>query len=501
MTDIILIKLELENEENLIAPPYGILYLASALRKAGYKVKLYHEAASSEKIQSIVDDILQSKPIFVGFSTLTGPNLIPNITVSKLIKKKSDIPIVWGGLHPTMLPRQTMENENIDIVVMGEGEEVIVELAEILKTFGLDPAYLAKTKGISFKDSGKIWINPVAPFVKNLDDYSPAWEYLDVSRYVFTGKYFYSDGGSKLSGRRIATILTSRGCPWRCGYCYNVSVNKRTFRAHSSEFMFNYIKEFKEKHNISALVIEDDNFFADKKRAFEIASNINMPWWAGIRVDQIVKGGDEFVKKLSEYNCVELQIGAESGSQRILDIIDKDISVKDIYKSVELCSKYNIRILFSFMIGIPGETWKDMLETFDLMDNLRKMGSNVVINGPAVYYPWPGTPLHDKAVETGFKPPKKLEEWNFLPFGTHTYKAPFIERDVRLIEHYKRLAWREETSGVRFPLLLKLLTLLSRHRWNKRFFRFPIDYYGPRLVLSLLRFLGLKKAVKAIYDY
>lgn len=501
MADIILIKLELAEEKDLLAPPYGILYLASAAKKAGYSVKLFHEPGTPENINTIVREVLDSRPIFTGFSTLTGPNLLPNLRAAKLIKKQSDIPVVWGGLHPTMLPEQTLKNENIDIVAIGEGEEIIGPLAGIIKKRGLDPEALGQVKGIAYKNNRKIQINSPVPYIKNLDEYFPDWGCLDINKYIFTGKYFYSDGGSMLSGRRIATILTSRGCPWRCGYCYNVSVNKRTFRAHSAPVVIDHVNWLKREHDISALVLEDDNFFTDPKRAMDIAEAIGVPWWGGIRVDQIVKGGEEFVKKLAQNNCVELQIGAESGSQRILDLIDKDISVKDIYTAVELCKKYNIRILFSFMVGMPGETWQDMLKTFDLMDKLRGMGPDVVVNGPAVFYPWPGTPLHQEAVNQGFNPPDKLEDWGFLPWGTRTHKAPFLDRDVRLVEHYKRLAWREETSGVKFPLFLKLLSAFARLRWQRRFFRFPIDYYGPRIVLSMLRLLGLKKTVSAIYDY
>lgn len=501
MNEIVLIKLESDRKNHLKAPPYGILYLASALEKAGFGIKLYHEFASKSSIKTIVDDVLLRKPLLVGFSALTGPSLIPAIQTSKRIKAKSNIPVIWGGLHPTMLPAQTLKSPYIDCVVKGEGEEVIVELAKSLQKGPWNPDYCNRIAGIGYKYQGEMIFTEERPLLEDLDRFEPAWKYLDISKYIFKEKFFYSDGGSILGDKTVAAILTSRGCPWRCAYCYNVSVNHRKFRAHSAEYVIRQVESLKSQHNITALVIEDDNFFSDPKRAMKIAENIKIPWWGGIRADQIAKQGEEFVRKLHETQCVELQIGAESGSQRVLDIMRKDMKVQDVFRAVELCSKYQIRTIFSFMIGIPGEDRSDMVATFDLMDELNDMGDHVVVNGPHIYYPWPGTPLCDLALEKGYDPPKKLEYWNFLPFSTRSHNPPYAEKGIRLIEHYKRLAWRKDVTGLKHPLLLKILINLSKKRWEKRYFKIPLDYYIPRFLLNFLRTLRFKRAADSMYDY
>jgi len=499
MVDIFLIKLEPDYKSYKIAPPFGILYLASALEKEGFRVKLYHEKGTPKNIRFIVEDILNSHPLFVGFSTLTGPSLTPTLDASRVLKRKLNIPVVWGGLHPTMLPEQTLNNDCIDLVVLGEGEETIVELAKVSAEKGLEPDALKNIKAIAYRENGEIQTNPLRPFITNLDDYFPAWHHLNLEDYFYKGKYFYSEFGSKLPGDKIAAIITSRGCPWRCGYCYNQFVNKRSFRAHSAQRVISDIEWLKKSFNISALAIEDDNFFTNKKRALEIIRNIGIPWESSIRANYVSQWGEDFIRELKENNCVELRIGAESGSQRILDIMHKDIIVEDIYKAVELCKKHNIRILFNFMIGIPGESWPEMLKTFQVMDELEKKGNDIVVSGPSVYYPWPGTPLLDLAVEKGFNLPKRTEEWA-VNWGPKQPTAPYVDKKVKFIGFYRISVFRKDLDSLKFPLFARLLRFVAKKRWEKRFFRFPIDYYIPRFFLNLIKALGLKKIAQAIYD-
>lgn len=499
MADIYLIKLEPDYKGYKIAPPFGVLYLASALEKEGFTVKLYHERGTPENMRYIIDEILKRKPLFVGISTLTGLSLTPSIIVSKRIKRKSNIPVIWGGLHPTMLPEQTLNNENIDLVVLGEGEVTIVELTKALAEKGLEPDTLKDIKGIGYRENGHIKINPTRPIITNLDRYSPAWHLLDIEKYFYKGSYFYSHLGSSVSDYKIAGIITSRGCPGRCGYCYNQFVNKRTFRAHSAKKVIRDIESLRINYNVSAIVFEDDCLFTDKNRAIEIIREIQMPWSASIRAMYLARWGEEFIKELKTYNCVELRIGAESGSQRILDIMQKDIKVEDIYRSAELCLKYNISVLMGFMCGIPGETWSDMLKTFQLIDDLERMGATVA-SGPALFCPYPGTPLYDLAKEKGFEPPQKIEDWAVnWDWGPRQPPLPFIDRRAKFVGYYRTIA-KKDVSSIRFPFFINILRTLAKKRWEKRFFRFPLDYYIPRFFLKLLESLGLRRITHSIYD-
>ncbi len=498
MTDVYLLKLEPESEGYKLAPPFSLLYLASALEKHDFRVKLYHEIGSHKNIASILEDIATHQPIFVGLSTMTGPSLIPTKIASQKIKENTKTPVVWGGLHPTMLPEQTLNNDFVDIVVLGEGEETVVELALALTEKEVTTRSVETIKSIGYKKNGKITMTPPRSYIGNLDDYSPAWQHLDITKYFYSGKFFLSDFGSSLPGERIASYISSRGCPWRCSYCYNQFVNKRTFRAHSAEKVISDIVHLKKTYGITAVVFEDDNFFTDRKRAIEILKNIGLPWSSSLRADHITKWGDDFLKELKRTQCQELRIGAESSCQRILDIMQKDISVADIYRSAELCKQNDINALYNFMIGMPGENWEEMLETFQTMDELEKMGEGVVVNGPSVFYPWPGTALYDTAIEHGFQVPAKMEDWA-VGWGTKQPLAPYVDGRAKYVGFYRILAKRKDVESLKFPLFTKILRALARKRWENRFFRFPIDYILPNFFFKMLKALGLKKIAQALY--
>jgi radical SAM superfamily enzyme YgiQ (UPF0313 family) len=499
MSEIFLVKLELEDDPNYrLAPPFGILYLASALENNGFNVRLFHTMASSQSLQSLLAAITQAKPLLVGFSTISGPALIPALRASQQIKAVCDVPIVWGGIHPTMLPQQTLQEPSIDYVILNEGEETLVELVEKISAGRTFPEDLAAVKNLAYRVNGSIQVGEPRPFITDLDPYYPAWHLLPIERYFYTGKFFYSDFGSCFPGDKIAPFLTSRGCPWRCGYCYNQFVNKRRFRAHSASKVIEEIKRLKQEHGITAVVFEDDNLFTDRNRALEIVTKIDLPWSSSLRANNIAEWGDDFLGRLKESGCMELRIGAESGSDHVLDIMQKDIRAEEIRLSVALCQKHGIRALLNFMLGTPGETWEDMKSTMNLMDELEERGDDVFVNGPSLYFPWPGTRLYDEAVVQGFEPPQKMEGWA-VSWGHRQPLAPYVDKRAKFVGFYRILAYRKDVGSLRFPLFAKLLRSIARKRWHKRFFRFPVDYYLPNLVFQLLKRLGLAKTAKALY--
>ena len=155
MADVVLVKFEPESETYGYAPPFGILFLADALEKAGFSVKLIHEPGTRATIARVVEEVVENLPLFVGFSAFTSSILIPTKNASCEIRKTSSVPIVWGGIHATILPEQTLANDFIDIVCIGEGEETIVELARRLRDQRGGTHSLADIKGIGYKVDGK----------------------------------------------------------------------------------------------------------------------------------------------------------------------------------------------------------------------------------------------------------------------------------------------------------------------------------------------------------
>ncbi|MCJ7526352.1 MAG: B12-binding domain-containing radical SAM protein [Candidatus Aminicenantes bacterium] len=495
---IFLIKPETERENFVMAPPLGILYLGGALEKQGYRVRLIHERFNPVNEKKIVDEILAADPLFVGISTFTGPSLLPSLRLTRKIKKQSAIPVIWGGLHSTMLPEQTLQEEDIDLAVRGEGEETVVRLADLIASGGIDAQGLAAIPGVAYRNGGRIRVNEMPPFIQDLDAFSPAWHLLESERYLSEGKYIYTALGSKMSGLKIATVMTSRGCPGRCGYCFNQFINKRTFRTHSVEFVVEHINQLKKNHGVTGIIFEDDCLFTDRQRALAILRWLGAPWSSSIRADYLARWGEDFVRELKELGCAEIRIGAESGSQETLDIMQKDIRREHIFRSVELCRRHDINVMMGFMIGVPGERWSETLKTFDIIDEMEKQNVTVAA-GPAFYFPYPGTPMFDEAVKGGFIPPASIKDWA-IPWGPSQPLPRYADPRARYVGYYRSMAMRQVTGSLRFPLLVKILQRLARWRWRRRFFSFPLDYLVPRFFLLILRQLGLRRMLAGIYD-
>lgn len=497
MTDVILAKLDSEGKQYRIAPPFGILYLAGALERAGYSVRLVHETGTAADVDALVDLVRKEKPLFLGLSTLTGPPLRPTAKAAHEVKSRCGVPIVWGGLHPTMLPAQTLANDFVDVVAIGEGEETIRELAAVIRGHGLDPEQLATVRGIGFKHNGEARVTPPRPFIKNLDDYYPAWHLLDIDRYFRNGRHFYTGMGSQFWGKKIAAVLTSRGCPWRCEFCYNQFVNKRRFRPLSAERVVREIEDYKERFGVTAVVFEDDNFFTDKERALEIVRRIGVPWTSTLRASDVVRGGDALVGELAAHHCAELRIGAESGSQHVLDIMKKDITVEQIRESVSLCLKHGINASMGFMVGIPGETWADVQATLDFIDEFDRFGNRVMVNGPWIFTPYPGTPMFDLATEHGYVPPASLEEWSTRIFDHKQALAPYADKRIRFIGYYRSLVCGDSTRRA-LSRPAAFLRAVARWRWHRRFFSLPLDYTLPALAMNVFNRLGLGGVVQRL---
>jgi radical SAM superfamily enzyme YgiQ (UPF0313 family) len=494
---VYLLKLETDRENFVMAPPLGILYLAGALEKNGYRVRLVHERCTAVTEKKLIEEIIAAEPLFVGISTFTGPSLVPSLQLTRKIKERSAVPIIWGGLHSTMLPEQTLQEPAIDLAVRGEGEETVVRLAGLIAAG--DPAEeLAAVPGVAFRRQGRIQVNPLPPFIRDLDTYTPAWHLLGSERYLAKGKYIYTALGSKLSELKIATVMTSRGCPGRCGYCYNQFINKRTFRAHSVAFVIEHVRQLQKEHGVTGIVFEDDCFFTDRPRALDILRRLGLPWASSIRADYVARWGDDFVREMKELGCAELRIGAESGSQETLDIMHKDIRREHILRSAELCQSHGINVMMGFLIGVPGERWPEMKKTFDLIDELEARGVTVT-PGPSFYFPYPGTPMFEEAVRRGFVPPGTMQEWA-VPWGPSQPLPPYVDPRARFAGYYRSMAMRQGTGSLRFPLFFTIVRKLARWRWRHRFFFLPLDYQLPRLFLRALRKLGLNRVIAGIYD-
>jgi radical SAM superfamily enzyme YgiQ (UPF0313 family) len=357
----------------------GLLSIATYLDSKGVEVKIVDGARQNGYADLIKKEVENCD--YAGLSVMTTQ--IPSaVRISQLIRGiNPKCKIIWGGTHPTFFPKQTVNHPLIDVVVYGEGEETVYELAT-----GKD---WSEINGIVFKRGSQIIFNPP----RELHDPAkmPLFNWDLVPREV-------------LYNLSLVPSLTSRGCPHRCTFCIN-AILKNKWRARTVEQVLEDLRIIKNADYFRGKKIRfwDENFFVDIGRAKAIIegmikNELIIPWETTVRVGYIKEEmiNDDFLAKLKRSGCYLLSFGAESGSLKILKKIQKDITVEEILYSAKQCLKYGIIPQYSFMIGLPGETREDMFMTLDLIDKLIKLSDKVQILGPQAFRPYPGSPLYEE---------------------------------------------------------------------------------------------------------
>lgn len=449
--------------------PIGLLHVGSALKNSGYDVKIVH--CTELEIDRYVNETIKTQPLWVGFSVMTGPQTMHSAWMSKKIKAQCNIPIVWGGIHPSLLPEQCLQEDYIDLVVIGEGEETAIEFTQRLES----KKDLEGVSGLGYKinmnGQMKPCINPRRPFIKDLDAdrYRLNFELLDVSKYFLkagTGKY-----------QRVFSYKTSRGCPYNCAFCYNREFNLRRWRGKSAERVIEDISYLKKTYWIDGIKFYDDEFYVNRKRALKILEGIGIPSKTDIRIDMIT---EDLAAKLKEFNVFDILIGIESGSDRILKLLNKGIKVEQIKKGVKVLAKYNLKVGYSAIIGIPTETEEEMNATIDLILWIHSIHKNKSVTiGP--YLPYPGSALYQWTLQQGFVPSIQTEDWGLIDrWRKDLYKVlPWVKDDyIYYLREYMKF----------FDYNISLLSKIAELRLKHRFMKFPLD-------ISLLHFL-YKQAIQ-----
>ncbi|MFC2052222.1 B12-binding domain-containing radical SAM protein [Chloroflexota bacterium] len=419
MADVILVQPTTLNRE--LGAPLGLMALAAYLESYGYEVTILDVRLEADYQERLLQLVSQD-PIAIGITCLTGSQISSAMEVSCLVKSRNKrLPVIWGGIHPSCLPRQTLENPNIDIVVRGEGEETLLETINALKN-GSD---LGEVKGLTYKEGRLICENPDRPFLDMDQLPIPAWHLIDVSRHI--------EGVSRGNGDRLINMATSRSCPHRCTFCYNLSLGIRPWRARNPSLVLEELKYLTDNFKVNRIMFQDDNFATDKRRAMAIAQGIkekglDLKWIANLRVDYFDK---EWLSEMKEGGLNQLLVGAESGSQTILELIKKDTTVEQIRLSAAIAKEIDLRVNYTLVIGWPGETKEERCKTIKLMLELGQINPQTVSSILYFYTPYPGNPLYDKAVEVGFKPPDRLEAWS--NFSWQAVNIPWI-KDKRKFE-------------------------------------------------------------------
>jgi anaerobic magnesium-protoporphyrin IX monomethyl ester cyclase len=375
-------------------PPLGLAFLAAALERHDYEVRLFDMPALGLSEKTIPKVINRERPDFVGITAMT-PSMGSALNVAKKVKASDESIIVGlGGPHATVLPEKTLEAaQDLDIIIRGEGEQTIVELMKALQE-GTD--LMDQVLGITYRKGNCIKSNPIRPPILDMDSLPfPAFNLLPMEKYRLHPPF----------GRRTPAmpIITSRGCPYRCIFC-SKSVFGKKYRANSPSYVVDEILFLKQKFGIEEIKFYDDSFTLDRKRIFEICrllkkEKIDIKWTCETRVNLV---NSDLLRVMKDAGCYMIEYGVESGVQEILCNLKKDITLKETVEAFDSTHKLGIETVAYFMIGAPEETVETISKTIEFAKKLDPDFAQF-----SILTPLPGTELFDLAFGDGMT----IDDW------------------------------------------------------------------------------------------
>jgi anaerobic magnesium-protoporphyrin IX monomethyl ester cyclase len=364
-------------------PPLGLAYLAAVLERDGHEVSVFDLGLEPQTpIQTEIDRICASDPQVVGITSMTSVYQSA-LDTAALLKARLGRPIVVGGPHATVFPeRVLLEAPVIDYVVRGEGEETFAELVDALESGQYDVRGIL---GVTHRQHGSIVSNPDRPLIRDLDALPfPARHLVQMDRY----------GLRTPDGRPMVTILSSRGCPYNCAYCFKGIVG-RTYRQRSPANIVAEIRQVIDTYGWRDFYFIDDLFTIDSRRLETltdrfIGEGLEIRWQCLGRVDRV---NAELLRKMYTAGCRQIHYGIESGNQQILERIGKGIDLDQVRKAVGWAQDAGIHAKGYFMLGLPGDTPSTMQETIDFAVELGLDEAMFSLTTP-----FPGTRLWDELV-------------------------------------------------------------------------------------------------------
>ncbi len=479
--------------EPMVAMPMGIAYLGSAVRNAGYEVACldtvveapYQEIPINDTIsrfgltyEQIMDKIAAWKPDLVGISCLFSNQWPATRELAKRIKAAdSDLIVVAGGGHPTFLSELCMEDAPIDFIIRGEGEESFVDLLNrIRKGQSLDGV-----DGLVYRDGNSIRTNPKVNLIEDLDSIAfPAHDLLDPERYF---KIALPMGYTMMSSRNVP-IVTSRGCLCSCTFCSSTHLWGKRYRTRSAPNVLQELDWLVDKFKIEEIKVQDDNLAVNRKRAMEIFQGmIERPYrlrWntpngiAGWTLDR------EMLTMMKDSGCYEMTLGIESGNQNVLsDLIRKPLKLDKVREINRLARELGIFRMAYFIIGFPGETKEQIMDTIKFTRELR-LDLCVIF----IYNPLPGSDLFEECLQRRYITEKSFFEVGNQFFSSVVDSDEWTAKELETIIRWEYL--RNYLAIFRAPYLLGRM-YYKLFRYHPSFIKFVLARTWRAIKLKLMK--------------
>ncbi len=382
--------------------PLGIGYLASYMRQFGYSVKIFQPTADELYNEELKEIITSFDPSLAGISIMTPsyPRAVEICNLIKLLNKK--IVTVFGGHHVSAIGKEVLyQSSNTDFAVMGEGEVTLHELVQSLESAR---SHYTEIKGLVWRDTeGNIHTNESRELISDIDSLPfPARDLVDTDKFRL---HSYIDFGKKST-----TMITTRGCPYKCAFCSSWLTMGTRYRFRSVENIMQEVKELVNE-GIDHIVFEDDTMALKRDRIMSICEEfMKMPnrptWYCLTRVDTM---DYELAKKFKAAGCKMVNFGIESGSPEVLKMIGKKISLDKAVEAIKACKKAGLRTQCTFIVGFPIDTEITMDMTYKIA---KKIDPTIAIFFPLT--PYPGTKLYNEFLDSSMVPHSVAEWQNYI---------------------------------------------------------------------------------------
>jgi len=439
--------------------PLALIAIGSALDESKYNVVIIDGRIDENPHKKVLQEI--ENALCFGVTSLTGNPIKDALSVTNKVKeKRPELTTIWGGWHTSLFPTQTLKDENnIDVSVQAQGEITFTELVDAIdngKSF-------KDIKGICYRNDNNEIVQNFARPISDMNDLPKMnYDLINVEDYF------------QKKGNRQFDYISSTGCYFRCTFCADPQVFQRKFSAYDANRIAKDIEYYYKKYEFTDVNFQDETLFTYKDRIIDFAQvlidkNINISWAGTMRADQGNRMDEKDFEFLASAGLRRVLVGVESGSQEMMDWLQKDIKMEHVDLCAKRCKKYNIGVIFPFIIGFPEESEVSFQKSLEKAYQLRKMSPN--FQTPIFYFkPYPGTAITDKVVAQGYELPQSLIEWS--DFDYIGSSGPWVSdtkyKYVENFKFYNKVAWNK--SKWIYPL-----KKIAQYRLKNHYYKFTID--------------------------
>jgi anaerobic magnesium-protoporphyrin IX monomethyl ester cyclase len=448
--------------------PLALVAVGSALDRTRYEVVVIDGRLEQDPSAAVLAAI-DERTVCLGLTVLTGAPIRDALAVTRAVHRaRPALPIVWGGWHPSLFPRECLDEEGVTAAVFGQGEETFRELVDHFA----EGRPITGVAGSAHRRHGMAVRGGDRP-MRDLDDL-PAHDY----RLIDVEAYF------RAKGRRQLDYISSQGCRFRCSFCADPTVYKRGWSGLAAPRMGEELEALWRRHHFDDLNFQDETYFTHRERVVAVCEELlrrRLPfsWAATMRADQGARLDDGEWALCKRSGLRRLMVGVESGSQAMMDWLQKDIKVEQVFETAAQMARHQIAGIFPFIVGFPGETDDSVEATLSVIKRLRRMSPDFEVS-VYFYQPYPGSPIAERLWADGQRRPQTLAQWADFDYvgsrGSWVTQAKW-ER-VQRFKFYQRHAFGRLRHPAAFPL-----RWLARARLQVDFLRAPLE----KLLLEALR--------------